>query len=60
MLRKRSINIINAMQFMVQIVASKYRYKYSIISVKAKERRYMMTGVTRYQLEMAKVGLQLS
>ena len=31
-----------------------------IISVKAKERRYMMTGVTRDQSERAKVGLQLS
>ena len=30
-----------------------------IISVKAKERRYTMIGVTRYQLERAKIGLQL-
>ena len=31
-----------------------------VFSVKAKEIRYMMTGVTRFQLERAKVGLQLS
>ena len=52
------------MQFMVQVVVSniiqvQVQGYHRIISVKAKEGMYMMTGVTRcYQLERAKVGLQ--
>ena len=52
MVRKRG-NIISAMYFVVQIVVSiKYRRKYKATTT--------MIGVTRYQLESAKVGRQLS
>ena len=33
---------------------------HSIFSMQAEDRRFMMTGVTNYQLERATVGLQLS
>ena len=66
MLRNKK-SIIYATYFRVQIVVGNiiYRCKYkttteSVLSVKAKERRrYTVIGVTRFQLERVKVGLQL-
>ena len=62
MLRERS-NTLYAVHFMVQIVVSNIiqvevpGYE-SVLSVKARERRYMIKGVTHYQLGRAKMGIR--